>query len=79
MANFCKQCSEYLFDEDYKELTHNRDNGSRQLCETCGVVLVAKDGTCIEAGCVAHEYDEVPTLTDDESLLKMIGPYTPAT
>lgn len=56
MADFCKQCSEYLFGFDSKdfaglnpEIVLNKDEGFKVLCEGCGeVILVDHDGQRID-------------------------------
>lgn len=54
MADFCKQCSEALFGQDYgdlKGLTTVEDTKAEQyaavVCEGCGFVLVDHEGRCV--------------------------------
>ena len=61
MAEFCKQCSEELFDKDYgnfagQSTAADTKNGlfSGQLCESCGLVLVDHTGKCVDIRCPKH-------------------------
>ncbi len=61
MADFCKQCSEELFGEDFKELAGLGDgaklepgNGWEALCEGCGLIIVNEAGECIKPYCPKH-------------------------
>ena len=60
MADFCQQCSQEMFGEDFKELANMGDDtplkpgwGYQVLCEGCGPTLVDNDGKCI-ADCDLH-------------------------
>jgi hypothetical protein len=49
MASFCKQCSEYLWKEDFRDLADLVDEIGEYggvLCEGCGPTWVNKDGLC---------------------------------
>lgn len=59
MADFCKQCSEELFDEDFKELAGLGDGSKLEpgfgwpaLCEGCGPTTVNDDGICTAKNCL---------------------------
>ena len=61
MADFCKQCSEELFGEDFKDLAGLGDGskleegfGWQALCEGCGPTYVNDDGECITPYCPKH-------------------------
>jgi len=61
MADFCKQCSMELFEEDcgdLKGLGNGKmlmpDFGWSVLCEGCGPTLVDVEGICIAAWCPKH-------------------------
>ena len=64
MADFCKQCSIETFDKDFEELAnlmpaekYNAEEGigALALCEGCGPVVVAIDGTCL-GNCMNPEH-----------------------
>lgn len=48
MADFCKQCSEEIFNEDFKELADLCGTAEVciTICEGCGGCRVNKDGVC---------------------------------
>lgn len=59
MADFCKQCSIELFDENFGELANlvteaqfNEGKVAFVLCEGCGSTTVDHTGTCIFSGCL---------------------------
>jgi hypothetical protein len=59
MADFCKQCSEEHFGEDFKELaglsTEERVKEGYYavvMCEGCGPIQVDVEGRCISSDCV---------------------------
>ena len=59
MADFCKQCSLDLFDEDFKELAgitkvESWKNGlaANVICEGCGFIQVDPDGNCVSNDCI---------------------------
>lgn len=59
MADFCKQCSIELFNEDFKDLAGLGDGkplepnqGWEVICEGCGPTLVNDKGTCINKFCL---------------------------
>lgn len=61
MADFCKQCSMEIFLEDYGDLANlgpaselTEGNGWKALCEGCGSIVVAQDGSCIAKWCRRH-------------------------
>ncbi len=48
MADFCRQCSEQLFGQDFGDLANivkEPDMLLHTICEGCGNALVDKDGT----------------------------------
>jgi uncharacterized cysteine cluster protein YcgN (CxxCxxCC family) len=50
MADFCKQCSELMFGEDFGDLaTPEMSDGKflDVLCEGCGATCVDRDGKCL--------------------------------
>jgi hypothetical protein len=59
MADFCKQCSEATFGEDFGDMkglsteedTRN-DLFAMVLCERCGHTLVDHTGLCVSPHCV---------------------------
>lgn len=59
MADFCKQCSEEIFDEDFEQLkglstpedTENELYASA-ICEGCGFIQVDHHGQCISPQCL---------------------------
>lgn len=54
MADFCKQCSLFLFGKDFGDLANlgdgplDKDEGYSALCEGCGGVLVDLEGKRID-------------------------------
>ena len=59
MADFCKQCSEELFGEDFKDLAKLGDPKKMEqgfypvvLCEGCGPIQVDYFGKCISPDCL---------------------------
>lgn len=56
MADFCKQCSEELFSEDFEDFKGlgelEKDYGHSVLCEGCGPTLVDNNGYCITRDCL---------------------------
>ena len=49
MSDFCKECSEKLFGEDFRDLASNlRRRGAYVLCEGCGWIVVDHNGKRIE-------------------------------
>ena len=59
MADFCQQCSEEIFDQDFKELAGitpfdawNDDKASVVLCEGCGPIQVDPEGRCVSSDCL---------------------------
>lgn len=57
MADFCRQCSLHLFDEDCEDLAGlcTEDEMIAVICEGCGQCLVDSDGICISDNCLeAH-------------------------
>ena len=61
MAEFCKQCSEALFNKDFGDLKglipqEDLDKGliySTVLCEGCGPIQVDNEGTCVSPDCLS--------------------------
>lgn len=62
MADFCKQCSEELFGEDYGDLSDLLRDGFIKysnyevsvICEGCGFTIVDKLGACVSKDCKKH-------------------------
>lgn len=59
MADFCKQCSEEIFGEDFEDLKGLGDGtplepgmGWTALCEGCGPTVVDDNGICKSDGCL---------------------------
>lgn len=59
MADFCKQCSEELFGEDYQDLAGITGPGDTEvgaylqvLCEGCVHALVDHTGKCVSKVCL---------------------------
>jgi hypothetical protein len=56
MADFCKQCSEDLFGEDFGDLANLPEpdaNGySNVICEGCGMAKVDAKGVCWSKTCL---------------------------
>jgi hypothetical protein len=59
MADFCKACSEELFDMDGKDLAGITDKGAWEqsraavaICEGCGYIQVDPDGNCVAKDCL---------------------------
>lgn len=66
MADFCKQCSLEIFQDDFRELAGlgygtplKPGMGWTALCEGCGPTLVDDDGACISPHC-DKKHGEVP-------------------
>ncbi|MGD9697506.1 hypothetical protein [Acinetobacter sp.] len=62
MAEFCKQCSIDIFDQDHgdfagivteKEYKEQKLAGL-VLCEGCGNTFVDHEGTCLDPNCLKH-------------------------
>jgi hypothetical protein len=65
MADFCKQCSIEMFNEDHRELaglgdgtTLEPDHGWQALCEGCGPTMVNDEGECVMWSCPKHGKDK---------------------
>jgi hypothetical protein len=69
MADFCRQCSEQHFGQDFKELANlmSEEDAAKgfaasALCEGCGAIQVNQNGECISPDCdcpghaVAHAW-----------------------
>ncbi len=61
MADFCKQCSLELFNEDFKDLANlgggkylPPGSGWQALCEGCGMTMVDGEGVCMYKFCPKH-------------------------
>jgi hypothetical protein len=54
MADFCKQCSEELFDKDFEELSGLCQEGfiANVICEGCGMTEVDHAGECRNTQCL---------------------------
>jgi hypothetical protein len=59
MADFCKQCSLEMFENDLKELAglrtqemKDKDEYPLVLCEGCGPILVDEEGACVSDDCL---------------------------
>ena len=61
MADFCKQCSEENFDEDFNDLAGlcDEDQIVDVLCEGCGRTFVDPTGKCV-AKCLKNHRDIKP-------------------
>jgi len=46
MADFCKQCSEEMFGQDFGDLAFGEDRLWEAICEGCGFTIVDGDGVC---------------------------------
>ncbi len=56
MADFCKQCSEEMFGEDFGDLAGMAPYDKEGLypvviCEGCGPIQVDNEGRCISTDC----------------------------
>ena len=58
MADFCRQCSIYMFGKDYgdlKGLSSEEDTKNElyaiALCEGCGLIQVDHEGNCVSPDC----------------------------
>lgn len=65
MADFCKQCSENTFGEDFCDLagiTTNVNTRHKEyasvICEGCGPTLVDHTGQCVNPECLHHHGKE---------------------
>jgi len=58
MADFCKECSEEMFDKDFKELAglqgEDKEKFPVVICEGCGPIQVDNEGKCISRDCEKH-------------------------
>ena len=54
MADFCKQCSERIFNEDYEDMKNlcKPNEMVSVLCEGCGPCYVNSQGECISENCL---------------------------
>lgn len=59
MADFCKACSEEMFDKDFKELaglSTEQDTKEKKycvvICEGCGPIQVDHEGVCVNTDCM---------------------------
>lgn len=63
MADFCKQCSEELFGEDFGDLKGLCTEGDfvQTICEGCGFdCVVDHEGRCVSEDCLSeHGKEEV--------------------
>jgi hypothetical protein len=68
MSDYCKQCSEELFDQDFGDLALGnalRGNGLLECqCEGCGMTVVDKHGVCIGRCLKDHGNMEISGLLD---------------
>ena len=53
MADFCRQCSIEMFDEDFRDLEGLSDR-EVALCEGCGLTVVDCNGSCMGACTKGH-------------------------
>jgi hypothetical protein len=65
MADFCRQCSERLFGQDFRDLaglTSPEDWADGKavvvICEGCGPIQVDPDGACTSADCLVPGHTE---------------------
>lgn len=63
MADFCKQCSEELFGEDFGDFANITTIEQQQnnlfvvvLCEGCGAIQVDNNGRCV-SNCSGNHHD----------------------
>lgn len=55
MADFCKQCSEEMFGEDFGDLRGlSGPHDTHVICEGCGPTVVDAEGRCIGGACPKH-------------------------
>ena len=62
MSDFCKQCSIYMFGEDFKDLANliTKDYKiATVICEGCGVIEVNKEGECVTKNCFKLHGEEI--------------------
>ena len=54
MADFCKQCSNNIFGDDFRELAGLVKEGefADVICEGCGFITVDYDGRCVTPNCL---------------------------
>lgn len=59
MADFCKACSEEMFNKDFRDLANLTDDVSWKkglaacvICEGCGPIQVDPDGNCVSKDCL---------------------------
>lgn len=64
MASFCKQCSQELFGEDFRDFAGvttpehmERELAMVVLCEECGAIQVDPDGSCISQDCLLRGHN----------------------
>jgi len=69
MADYCKQCSESIFGEDYGELKGISTESDTYMdwyadviCEGCGYIQVDHDGVCVHHNEKGHK--NAPVLGD---------------
>ena len=61
MADFCKQCSEEMFGEDFEDLKIVKEGQVlRTICEGCGLTVVDHTGRCIAACLNKHGEMKIP-------------------
>lgn len=46
MADYCSDCSKYIFGEDFGDLIHHKLGWIITICEGCGQTAVNPDGGC---------------------------------
>ena len=73
MADFCKQCSEELFGEDFKELAnllpaeqYSDTIGAIGICEGCEGMVFDINGKCVDHSCSKHKGDHVCSLMESK-------------
>lgn len=54
MADFCKQCSIALFNEDLGDFRNAGAPDTFEVCEGCGPTVVNADGECVSMWCEKH-------------------------
>ena len=72
MADFCQQCSIFLFGEDSRDMAelmpreaYTEGIGAAVICEECGYTVVDFDGECIAEWCQEHGKKEQQEKADE--------------
>ena len=69
MADFCKQCSEDLFDGDCGDLEGLCQPGEivHVICEGCGHTTVDNTGQCVSMTCIYQHAKDLPEQTEEKT------------